>query len=942
LARRVKGKNFTWQMSDIPIGSGDAGEVYSAACIEQPDVLGVIKKPAKVATGGTIQRQASQIAREARALMRLDGLPRGKAHPPRLLDTAPDFAEGTANYFIVSETAPGADLASMLAESRQTNKSFPRRVIITVLDALFDLFSRAHKSGILWNDVKLEHIYWHNPTSQIAVIDWGNAQFLSLDGESSHHALPRWEDYRQMVETLGGFIKRSAPELYADLGWDEFQGQEMDALQISVLARRISYQQQVMALKVMEYQSLIRVTLKSEPTLAGLQRIRQHVAVLEQIGAPWEQAGVLEYGQSLVQNILTINDIQTLVTASAVIWEIFDETLDVSWHLLREYLHYPDILTHPELKFLVKHTLNKNWSVAIWTLVSIARDIVEPTWWNRLIPVLRQKALGLVTPPPYQSCQKLLDWSKTQGAENAHLVLTLSAILANWRKKGSSQNESPFDYVVLDILQEESKLPNQIKHEIKESFAAGKRAIRELLQNWVNADWENLPQTFHQILGWDPDRWGIIDLSIHVDDFKLWLEKLYDGPEPGVKIANFLGEMLKKRPPVERMLGAPPWFKALVNMLVSIQQGAQIGEYASRVEQWCPWLMQYPDIDTADNLSLSGDAESIVNALSHFVQHLKAWADITSSLQAVKNKAPQHYPFCKKLTDGFQNTLAFNLDVELQQSICDKVPHPAFSESCQVLQALVNWRKYIDNADYERAIEELQASGLRDWQILKHVHQETIFWLKTIMPVIHAIQNQTLPPEVIVPKGSIPEGLDRNDLETLTNIALSCNELNQTWSKIYTAGLNTWLLESLEKSSDKARQDFLEWRHAVEHSSNHAAQLLYHSHQESTREIAEQLLKLTTHIRQTKISYTVLRQENQATLPGQIRAAENILEHLSAIEGILINAPEQQRFPDYQRTFKQVIDAKTSRARQQVILSISDDHPLYAWLVQSVFAHQRD
>lgn len=422
-------------MSDSPIGSGDAGEVFSVACVEQPDMAGVMKKPAKVATGGTILRQAGQIAREARALIQLDGLPRGKAHPPRLLDTAPEFTEGTAHYFIVSETAAGVDLAAMLAESRQSNKAFPRRVIITVLDALFDLFSRAHKSGILWNDVKLEHIYWHNPTSQIAVIDWGNAQFLSLDGDSSHHTLPRWEDYRQMIETLGGFIKRSAPELYADLGWEEFEGQDMDALQISVLARRISYQQQVMSLRVMEYQSLIRVILQNDPNLDGLQRIRQHQAVLEQIGAPWEQASVLDYGKSLIQHATEGNIVQTFVKSTALIWEMFDETLDVSWYLLREYFRYPELLSHGALKFLVKHTLNENWSNALWHLVTIARDVNHAAWWDRLIPVLRQKTLGLVTPPPYQSCQKLLAWSKTQSAEKSHLVLTLSAILANWRKK---------------------------------------------------------------------------------------------------------------------------------------------------------------------------------------------------------------------------------------------------------------------------------------------------------------------------------------------------------------------------------------------------------------------------------------------------------------------------------------------------------------------------
>jgi len=68
LARTVQGKSYTWQLSDTPIGGGDAGEVYAVTCVEQPELTGVMKTPAQIATGGTIRRQAGQIAQEARAL----------------------------------------------------------------------------------------------------------------------------------------------------------------------------------------------------------------------------------------------------------------------------------------------------------------------------------------------------------------------------------------------------------------------------------------------------------------------------------------------------------------------------------------------------------------------------------------------------------------------------------------------------------------------------------------------------------------------------------------------------------------------------------------------------------------------------------------------------------------------------------------------------------
>jgi len=346
LGRTVQGIDHTWQIGDTPIGSGDAGEVYAVARLDQPDLRAVMKKPAKIATGGTIQRQAGQIALEAHALTLLDGLPSGKAHPPRLLDQAPEFTKGTANYFMVSETAPGDNLNALLTQARRSGQPFPRRVIITVLDALFDMFSRAHKAGVLWNDVKLEHIYWDNSTGRVSVIDWGNALFPDNQGK---HSRPRWEDYQQMVDALGSFLQSSAPELYVDLGWDEFLGKTLNSLLVSTLARRISYQQQVIALQVMEYQSLIRVVLNHEPSLEGLRKIADFQQTLNKIGAPWGQEDVLQYGRTLIESTLAGREHQTTVSSTALIWEIFDESLNLPWHLLREYCRHADILTHQAL-----------------------------------------------------------------------------------------------------------------------------------------------------------------------------------------------------------------------------------------------------------------------------------------------------------------------------------------------------------------------------------------------------------------------------------------------------------------------------------------------------------------------------------------------------------------------------------------------------------------
>jgi serine/threonine protein kinase len=597
LARTVQGKATTWQMSDTPIGSGDAGEVYAVTCVEQPELTGVMKTPARIATGGTIQRQAGQIAQEARALSRLDGLPRCKANPPRLLDTAPEWTQGTANYFIISETAPGKTLESMLAEKRQTGKPFPRRVIINVLDALFDLFARAHKAGILWNDVKLDHIYWHNPTGGVAVIDWGNAVFLDGDNSRQKRSLPRWEDYQQLVDTLGSFLQQNAPELFEDLGWEEFQDRELDSAQVSVLARRIAYQQEVIALKVMEYQSLIRVVIKSEPTLEGLENIQSYQHILEKIGAPWESEAILTYSRSLVLKTLKRGDTPSSVKAVTILWEIFGQSLDVQWYLVREYFRSTDLLSQPLLHELVKNTLYDYWSNALWTLVFIAQNSPSSDWWNKLIPLLRQKALSLRTPPPYQTCQTLLTWAEEQGGEQQKLAEELRKILGHWREKGNNLEESPFDYALMDVLETTTGLPRRMHTAVRQNLSQGQEAIRELLQAWVNMNWDELTKAFRRVTAWDPDRWGIFHLVNAVEDFQSWINNLHKGPTSNSDSKEFIEKMLLERPPVDRLLGTPPWLDKLLQTLQDIKERNSFLRHKAEMQAWCPWILQAEDQD---------------------------------------------------------------------------------------------------------------------------------------------------------------------------------------------------------------------------------------------------------------------------------------------------------------------------------------------------------
>ena len=924
MAKTVQGKTYQWRLGDAPIGSGDAGEVYAVACVDQPELAGVLKRPAHIATGGTIQRQAGQIAQERLALAQLEGLPACKAHPPLILDEAPAFTQGTANYFIVSETAPGEDMAAMLARTRQEGVPFPRRVILTVLDALFDLFARAHRVGVLWNDVKLEHIYWDNATGGVAVIDWGNAQFLA-EPHGQRRALPRWEDYRQMVDTLGGFLQQSAPELYEDLGWSEFLGAELDLPRISILARRIDYQHEVIALRVMEYQALIRVVLNGDPTLEGLQKIQSYQKILLRIGAPWEAPAVLDYGRQLVEQALNQGNSQAAIRATTIIWDLFGETLDLSWHLLREVFRNPDILSHAEMEAVVRSILHENWAQTLWHLAGIAQETGLSGWWEQLVPVIRQKALGSATPLPLQMAYALLDWTQSGPSSDPAAIAELHSTIDHWRSKGADFQDSPFEYALLEMARGQNALPQRLRTELRSGFAAGEDAIRNLLQAWVNMDWEELPRAFRQVIAWDPDRWGVLTSAEAVAKFEAWLDRLSSGPADPRNAADFLADLMEERLPLERLLGNPPWLQALLELLARIRAGHFLAGLQAGIQTWCPWLSGYETIHDTQPKLAAPNAESIEKVLAHFSQHLKNWSDLDTGLESVRAIAPAFYPVCRRLADGFQTVFHLNADLDEIKGDCATPDHPALAEGCAVLQALIGWREALRGQDYKLALEVLNAKSHPGWRILEHAQMVTQDWLTAVQPCLDAISAQ--------------EAQDCPGKQSeLQAVQGSLAAMIRQWDRVYTTRPHQSLLESLEAESDTLQRAFHAWRNELDHDPDPISHLLYHNSLEQIRAISETFLKLAQRTRQARLSHSNLEGDDTLPYAKQIQAGESLLDHLAAIEEILVPDETARRFPAWQSAFHTITSLHALAEQREAILEMDNTHPLYAWLVQSTLA----
>ena len=218
MAKTVKGRQQVWELLET-VGRGDAGEVMRVKA--QPGKeQGVMKRPVQNVSGGTIVRQARQIENEGRVLALLDGMDVDrngrKAHTPLLMDQSIEGTSSSANLFIISEEVPGVSVSDLLRRRMQGGSPISQVIVLKVLAAAFQLLQKVHEKGVVWNDVKMDHIFWDAENNTLSFIDWGNS--LDLKTEPSEDNVSPMLDYRQLLEEGRTLMEQTAPELIGDTG----------------------------------------------------------------------------------------------------------------------------------------------------------------------------------------------------------------------------------------------------------------------------------------------------------------------------------------------------------------------------------------------------------------------------------------------------------------------------------------------------------------------------------------------------------------------------------------------------------------------------------------------------------------------------------------------------------------------------------------------------
>jgi hypothetical protein len=303
----------------------------------------------------------------------------------------------------------------------------PEPILIRAISGVLDLLETIHASevwnestkqyGVIWNDIKAEHLYWDVKRARMMVIDWGNAQFLESDGATRDRRYSCNDDYIQFLQEMGGFLADANPDLYARLDWpQDVPVSEASSKGIKPLKKRLASLQK-------ETSNQLKKLRSAEADLYGTTRPEAvHLAQSEAL-----QGQIVTFGE-LPDFASAINFHARLLLQMAAEKELlnFQQVCERTARLLGSIPEKWDLLAllsgialqqgpdGGEIPAAFSNALAAgvadDWSLALWELAEWIGDGPLPEWWDRLSQAARRVHLKL-DPQSLTPIQRLAGYS---------------------------------------------------------------------------------------------------------------------------------------------------------------------------------------------------------------------------------------------------------------------------------------------------------------------------------------------------------------------------------------------------------------------------------------------------------------------------------------------------------------------------------------------------
>ena len=651
----VQGQHGSWGLLK-KLGEGDAGEVYLVESLSSAQI-GILKRPRRSVFPGDVARQASQIRSEGKVLQLLatelarssDGL----VSVPGLLDQPRPSLDNDERTFIVIENARGFDLAFMarvcqigIAEqdllamvlspqesaflsTLEETRCIPDRILISILHSLLEVFETIHDLhaqvddqeifGVIWNDVKPDHLFWDPQRSSLTLIDWGNARFLDADRTSRDRQASWADDYRQLFEAVSRFLELTSPDLLRRLRWPSQASPEnatREALAELMVRLEGVFQEAAGAVEEIRQKEagLLQAGPQAGPDpLAALEEI--HLQLLEHGEVP-DHEGALRFASGYASQLVTEDRLDELERLCA--WAVERPGAGESWRLVRWLSQIPGgCAGEQRRRFLdaIQAAVCQDWETVLWNLVAAIQADPEPEWWQEVAHAIRQLGLEVEgdSVRPLVAVNRLAlslqslgrGMTDQPGAEDAQLqdLILDSArtlreeIVARWRQVDPDPPFSTLEYTDLDGALANTRtlmLPEQ--GTIQRLLAPPKAQADLILEAWDRRDFLAANRGLRALLLLDPDRRRVLRAEQALRSAPGWLTKAHLGPEPAENFTEWVTGLEFDGREMRNAVGPAGWLDQLLESLRQLRQGAWPADILARKQpllRELPWLARF-------------------------------------------------------------------------------------------------------------------------------------------------------------------------------------------------------------------------------------------------------------------------------------------------------------------------------------------------------------
>ena len=944
MARTVRGQAKTWQLMEV-IGKGDAGEVLRVKP-ELGDLAAVMKRPVQNVSGGTIVRQALQIEIEGKVLAQLNGLQARRSgltiHTPLLLDQSISGTSGTAGLFIVSEEIRGASISTLLKQLFQEEEKISQVLVLKVLNGLFELLRQVHQRGIIWNDVKMDHIFWERESDTLSFIDWGNSLFINASAPSG--SIDPALDYAQLITEGASFLKQTAPDLLRELDWPT-NGAALTSQEIEALHLRVEYFQTILSMRVVDYQIQLQkftTHLNSADALASAFKI---VDLLDRLGVRVETSNLLQAASRLAVEEVQVGNWSEAQRIAAMLPGQDRTGPNSPWKLAGELFRLAGLQSKANLSRMLTAILQQDWPLAAWQLAD--SDLDEGSQ-QQMLQALRQAGLPaaiasrqprallqevLTTLDHEIEAQKQLPQGEASLAPLEDLAERLAGIHLTWGTLPAGEQLGDSLLALREALEAAAASGLEMPAELPRVITALLGSVRSVYQAWLAEDLEAARQALLYLLLADPEQSAARDIYLGLIEVQNWNTDLTAGPHEDETVNHFGMRLLSAQPKVIQHLGLTPWLEQRLQMAELISEARDLEDLRqlAQAENWpLEWLeyrslaLDLPDAQSRSQ-PLSPDAQA---ALDQFHLALRLGEDPQASLEQIHQLLPDFHSGYSHLAIAFANAFS-SIATEKDLPSLASFPEADQQRIQESLLALQRVRQWIDGDPQHFSAPPKKSSG-GSWAILDWTSQANQEWKATALPVLTNIRKKKW--------GALAlEGSALGSFSFLREVARALAEFQKTWDKIAYQGVYPEAIQTLVQRITSAHEVYFSGWQALEHHPNPAMRWVIQTNQMLFSSVNQTLAQITRQLRTAVQAALVLRQPESARTRLAQNSAADLMYALVQLEEISQPIdPKRSVIRDWQKQYLHLLTLTDPDAIRKEIEALEPIHPLLPWLDELV------